>query len=395
MKQRTMLLTMMLLGLALVLTSGISGLAQSKKKGKPSGGNNPTPIGIQVAEPVNRDEAKVKLVAGNVRQAGGKVFADVQWEFFAPQGSRVETVDVKVIGDFGNGAGVSETRSFGAVNSGSLFLSEVAQHPASDFRSLNITVVVNFRDLSNNELFAKGTVKNFSVSVKPSAPAPAPKPVTIKVLPAQPDGARVRVNWDVTLPPGNFIDHFEVTAIADLERGVSTRQEALGSEIRNANARLEQFDFSRFGSPGAPVARIAKIKTVVIAFVGNQNGVNGRVIAEREDVFPPPPLPVVNLSVTDLKTGLNNIVSVNWAINGDSPARILGFEVKLATTFSNNTAIIPVFQAASQARSFTKTILPPNGPPNGFRQILATITAKLEDPATGRKFDVVASRKLN
>ncbi|MFN7999694.1 MAG: hypothetical protein U0X75_01615 [Acidobacteriota bacterium] len=72
MKQRTMLLTMMLLGLALVLTSGISGLAQSKKKGKPSGGNNPTPIGIQVAEPVNRDEAKVKLVAATCARRAAK-----------------------------------------------------------------------------------------------------------------------------------------------------------------------------------------------------------------------------------------------------------------------------------------------------------------------------------
>lgn len=389
--QKSKLFIAIIFSITIIISGFASAQAQSGKKG--NGGNSPTPIGIQVAQPVDRSLAKVNVVSGSVRTAGANVFADVRWEFFAPQGSRVETVDVEVIGDLGNNSGVSEKKSFGAVNSGALFLSEISKHAASDFRGLNAKVVVNFRDLNNNQLFAKGAVKNFVVTVKPSAP-PKTEPVRVVIKPTQVDGLKTFMFWDVSgLGIINRIEKFEVSITADLDRGQGVRQETFGRDLQNPNDRSTAFNFAQ-NNPQA--FGILKTRVVVVAFVRdlNTNFVD-RVLEIREDVFPRAPLPVVNLAVSELKTSLNNLVSVSWAINAESQVRIVEFQIKLATTFSNNTAIISDFKASSQSRNFSRSFLPQDGPPNGFRQVLATVTAKLEDPATGRRFDVVASRKLN
>lgn len=395
--QKSKLFTAIIFSIAILLSGFASAQAQSKKKVKTPGSSSPTPIGIQVADPVNRDAAKVQVLSAKVRQIGGKVFADVKWELVAPQGSRVETVDVEVIGDFGTNTGVSEKRSFsGTATSGELFLSEVSNHPASDFRSINAKVIAIFRDLSNNQLFTKASVKNFSVTVKPIAPVePEVIAAKVAVLPVTVSGLITGVRWAVTLKPGTVIDHFTVRVIADLDNGQSVIQKELTKEVRDPNAREVTFSFAQVGVSGGSGLRIARTRIVLNALVRTlADNTFDRLSAFREDAFPLPPLPVVNLSVIDLKTGLNNLVSVSWAINAESQVRIIGFEVKLATTFSNNTAIISEFNANAQARSFTRAFLPKDGPPNGFRQVFATITARMEAP-DGRRFDVVATRKLN
>lgn len=388
--QRSKLFTAILFSIAILL-SGFTGVqAQGKKKGQSKG--SPTPIGIQVAEPVDRDAAKVKVTAAKVRTAGANVFAEVSWEFFAPQGSRVETVDVEVIGEFGNNTGVSEKKSFGAVTSASLFLAEASKHPASEFTNLNAKVVVKFRDLSNNQLFAKAAVKNFPVSVKQVPPATA-DPVRLTVKQTQLNGLNTFVFWDVTgLSAGRQVESFEVTITADLDKGQLVESKSQGRTLQNPNDRSTTFSFVQIGVVNA--FAILKTRVVVVAFVRdlNTNFVD-RITEIREDVFPRPPLPVVNLAVSDFKASLNNLLSVNWTINGDGGSRIKGFEVSLTTIFPDNTQTTQVFQASPQSRNLTRSILPSNGAPNGFKQALVTITAKME-ATDGRKFDVVAKRKL-
>ena len=392
--QRSKLFTAILFSIAIIISSFASVQAQGKKKGPAQGGSSPTPIGIQVAEPVDRDKAKVAVSSASVRTAGGNVFAEVSWEFFAPQGSRVESVAVEVIGDLGNNQGVSEKSSFGAVTKGTLFLSKIAAHPASDFVGINAKVVVNFRDLSNNQLFAKGAVKNFPVKVKQVPPVQI-APVQLTVKPTQVDGLNAFVFWNVANDTiGNRrVESFTATITADLDRGQSITSQSQGRELRDPSDRSTQFSFVQIGAVSA--FGILKTRVVIVAFVRdlNSNQID-RITAIRDDVFPRAPLPVVNLAVSDLKAGLNNVVSVNWTINGEAGSRIKGFEIKLATTFSNNTAIISDFTASPQSRSFTRSFLPKDGPPNGFRQVKVTITAKMEEAATGRPFDVVATRTL-
>lgn len=399
--QRSRFFTAIIFSIAIVFTGFASAQAQSKKKVSPKGGGqkgqSPAPIGIQVAEPVDRDAAKVQVQSAGVRQVGLNVVADVRWAAVAPQGSRLESFDVEVIGDFGNNTGVSEKLSFsGTAASGQLFLAEAAAHPASEFRNINAKVIANFRDLNNNQLFTKASVKNFAVSVKPSAPVkPEVNLGNITVLSVVTAGLTTRVRWAVTLKPGTVVDRFTVSVVADLDDGQSVSRKELVKEVGDPNAREVSFIFAQVGAGGSPGLRIAKTKTVVNASVRTlANNSFDRLSAFREDIFPPPPLPVVNLAVSDLKTSLNNVVSVNWTINAESQVRIIEFQVKLATTFSNDTAIISEFKANLQARSFTRSFLPKDGPPNGFRQVFATITAKMEAP-DGRRFDVVASRKLN
>lgn len=388
--QRSKLFTAILFSIAILLSSFTDVQAQGKKKGKSKG--SPTPIGIQVAEPVDRDQAKVVVTSANVRTAGANVFAEVNWEFFAPQGSRVETVDVEVIGEFGNNTGVSEKKSFGAVTNGVLFLSPIKEHPASEFRSINAKVVVNFRDLNNNQLFAKGAVKNFPVSVKQVPPA-TPDPVRLTVKQTQLNGLNTFVFWDVAgLSAVRKVESFEVTITADLDKGQSIETKSQGRTLQNPNDRSTAFSFVQLGVVNA--SAILKTRVVVVAFVRDlsTNSVD-RITEIREDNFPRPALPVVNLAVSDFKASLNNLLSANWTINGDGGSRIKGFEISFTTIFPDNTQTTQVFQASPQSRNLTRSILPSNGAPNGFKQALATITAKMET-TDGRKFDVVAKRKL-
>lgn len=389
--QRSKLFTAILFSIAIIISSFASVQAQGKKKGQSKG--SPTPIGIQVAEPVDRDAAKVKVTAAKVRTAGANVFAEVSWEFFAPQGSRVETVDVEVIGEFGNNTGVSEKKSFGAVTSASLFLAEASKHPASEFTNLNAKVVVKFRDLSNNQLFAKAAVKNFPVSVKQVPPVTL-APVQVTVKPTQLNGLNAFVFWDVANDTiGNRrVESFTATITADLDRGQSITSQSQGRELRDPSDRSTQFSFVQIGAVNA--FGILKTRVVIVAFVRDLNtNLVDRITAIREDVFPRAALPVVNLAVSDFKASLNNLLSVNWTINGDGESRIKGFEVSLTTIFPDNTQTTQVFQASPQSRNLTRSILPSNGAPNGFKQALATITAKME-ATDGRKFDVVSKRKL-
>lgn len=388
--QRSKLFTAILFSIAILISNFADAQAQGKKKNQ--GNGSPAPIGIQVAEPVDRDKAKVAVTSAKVRTAGANVFAEVSWEFFAPQGSRVETVDVEVIGEFGNNTGVSEKKSFGAVTNGALFLAEVSKHPASDFTNINAKVAVKFRDLSNNQLFAKSAVKNFPITVK-QVPQPKPAPVRVTIRPTQINGLNTFVFWDVAgIGTNNQVESFTVTITADLDKGQSVETKSQGRELRNPADRSTQFSFVQIGVVNA--SAILKTRVVVVAFVRNRNtNLIDRITEIREDVFPPAPLPVVNLAVSDFKASLNNLLSVNWTINGDGESRIKGFEVSLTTIFPDNTQTTQVFQASPQARSFTRSILPPNGAPNGFKQALATITAKME-ATDGRKFDVVAKRKL-
>ncbi len=395
--QKSKLFTAILFSIAIIV-SGFSGAqAQGKKKSNKSNGQSPTPIGIQVAEPVDRDAAKVQVQSAVVRQAGLNVVTDVRWEAFAPQGSRPESFDVEVIGELGNNTGVSEKLSFnGTATSGQLFLAEASKHPVSEFRSISVKLIAKFRDLNNNQIFSKATVKSFAVNAKPSLPVkPDVNPGNVSVLPVVTTGLLTRVRWAVTLNPGAVIDHFTVKVIADLDDGQSVNRKELIKEISNPNDREVTFTFAQLGVNSAPGLRIAKTRTVVNALVRilADNSFE-RLSAFREDLFPLPALPVVNLAVSDLKTSLNNVVSVNWAINAEAQVRIVEFQIKLATTFSNNTAIISDFKASPQSRNFTKSFLPKDGPPNGFRQVFVTITAKMEAP-DGRRFDVVATRKLN
>ncbi len=393
--QRSKLFTAILFSIVVLISGFTSVQAQGKKKGK--GGNSPTPIGIQVAEPVDRDAAKIQVQSAVVRQVGQNVVADVRWEAFAPQGSKPESFDVEVIGDFGNNTGVSEKLSFnGTATSGQLFLAEASKHPASEFRSISVKLIAKFRDLNNNQIFSKATVKSFAVSAKPSPPVkPDVTPGNVSVSPVVTTGLLTRVRWAVALNSGAVIDHFTVKVIADLDDGQSINRKELIKEVTNPNDREVTFTFAQIGVNSAPSLRIARTRTVVNALVRilATNSFE-KLSAFREDLFPLPALPVVNLAVSDLKASLNNVVSVNWAINADSQVRIVEFQIKLATTFSNNTAVISDFKATPQARSFTRSFLPKDGPPNGFRQVLATITARMEAP-DGRRFDVVATRKLN
>ncbi len=394
--QRTRLFIAIIFSISLVLLGFATAQAQGKKKGKPQTGNAPTPIGIQVAEPVDRDAAKIQVLSAQVRQVGQNVVADVRWEVFAPQGSKPESFDVEVIGDFGNNTGVSEKLSFnGTATSGQLFLAEASKHPASEFRSISVKLIAKFRDLNNNQIFSKATVKSFAVSAKPSPVKPDVTPGNVSVSPVVTTGLLTRVRWAVALNPGVVIDHFTVKVIADLDDGQSINRKELIKEVTNPNDREVTFTFAQIGVNSAPGLRIARTRTVVNALVRilATNSFE-KLSAFREDLFAPPALPVVNLAVSDLKASLNNIVSLNWAINAESQVRIVEFQIKLATTFSNNTAIISDFKASPQSRNFTRSFLPKDGPPNGFRQVLATITAKMEAP-DGRRFDVVATRKLN
>jgi len=387
---RSKLFAAILFSIAILLSGFADTQAQGKKKNPGKG--SPAPIGIQVAELVDRDKAKVAVTSANVRNAGANVFAELKWDFFAPQGSRVETVDVEVIGEFGNGTGVSEKRSFGAVTSGALFLAEASKHPASKFTNINAKVTVNFRDLNNNQLFAKAAVKNFPVSVKQVPPVSA-EPVRLTVKQTQLNGLSAFVFWDVTdVSAGRKVESFEVTITADLDRGQSIETKTQGRTLQNPNDRSTTFSFAQIGVVNA--LAILKTRVVVVAFVRdlNTNFVD-RVTEVREDVFPRPTLPVVNLAVSDFKASLNNLLSVNWTINGDGGSRIKGFEVSLTTIFPDNTQTTQVFQASPQSRNLTRSILPSNGAPDGFKQALATITAKMET-TDGRKFDVVAKRKL-
>ena len=390
--QRSRLFTAILFSIAIIISGFASAQAQGKKKGKTQPGKSPAPIGIQVAEPVDRDAAKVRLLAANVRQAGANVFALVQWDFSAPQGSRVESVDVEVIGDFGNNTGVSEKQSFGAVKEGALFLSKIAEHPASDFRNINAKVAVKFRDLSNNQLFVKSALKNFPVTVK-QIPAPKLDPIRVTAKPTQINGLNTFVFWDVSgLTANSKIESFDVTITADLDKGQLIETKSQGRTLQNPADRSTQFSFAQIGVVNA--LAILKTRVVVVASVRdpNTNSVD-RITGIREDVFPSAALPAVNLAVSDLKTSLSNLVSVSWTINAESQVRIIEFQIKLATTFSNDTAVISEFKAGPQSRNFTRSFLPNDGPPNGFRQVFATITAKMET-TDGRKFDIVAKRKL-
>lgn len=393
--QRSKLFAAILFSIAILSFSFSDAQAQGKKKGQ--GKDSPAPIGIQVAEPVDREAAKIQVQSATVRQVGLNVVADVRWEVFAPQGSKPESFDVEVIGDFGNNTGVSEKLSFnGTATSGQLFLAEASKHPASEFRSISVKLIAKFRDLNNNQIFTKATVKSFAVNAKPSLPVkPDATPGNVSVSPVVTNGLITRVRWAVTLNPGVVIDHFTVKVIADLDDGQSINRKELIKEVTNPNDREVTFTFAQIGVNSAPGLRIARTRTVVNALVRilADNSFE-RLSAFREDLFPLPALPVVNLAVSDLKTSLNNVVSVNWAINAESQVRIVEFQLKLATTFSNNTAIISDFKATPQARNFTKSFLPKDGPPNGFRQVFVTITAKMEAP-DGRRFDVVANRKLN
>ncbi|MEK7830306.1 MAG: hypothetical protein AAB401_04425 [Acidobacteriota bacterium] len=393
--QRSKLFTAIIFSIAIIISSFASVQAQAKKKLPPKGGGQsgqtPKPIGIQVADPVNRDNAKVQVQSAGIRQSGLNIVADVRWEAVAAQGSRLESFDVEVIGDFGNNTGVSEKRNFrGTATGGQLFLAEAAAHPASEFRSITAKVIANFRDLNKNEIFAKASVKSFPVAVLEFAPP------TLSVPPVQVNGTKVFPRWNLTvnqITSQEFVVlNFVVTVTADLEQGQAINQQTQGRELR-AEDRSTAFDF---GQSISLAPRVAKLRTVVVASVRRRstNGIE-KITAERTDNFPLPSLPVVNLAVSDLKTSLNNLVSVNWTINGEAGSRILGFQLKLATTFSNDTAIISEFTANAQSRSFTRSFLPKDGPPNGFRQVFVTITAKMEETATGRKFDVVTSRKLN
>ena len=330
--QRSKFFTAILFSIAIIISSFGSAQAQGKKKTNKQGGNSPTPIGIQVAEPVDRDKAKVAVTAANVRTAGANVFAEVRWEFFAPQGSRVETVDVEVIGEFGNNTGVSEKKSFGAVTSGSLFLAEASKHPASKFTNLNAKVVVNFRDLSNNQLFAKAAVKNFPVTIK-EVPTPKLDPVRVIVKPTQVNGLNTFVFWEVAgLGSNHRVESFDVTMTADLDKGQSIETKSQGRTLQNPNDRSTQFSFAQIGVVNA--LAILKTRVVVVAFVRDLNsGFVNRITEVREDNFPRPALPVVNLAISDFKASLNNLLSVNWTINGDGGSRIKGFEISFTTIF--------------------------------------------------------------
>jgi hypothetical protein len=391
--QRSKLFTAIFFSIALIVSGFASAQAQGKKKGNKQGNNSPTPIGIQVAEPVDREAAKVRLLAANVRSAGGNVFAVVQWDFSAPQGSRVEAVDVEVIGEFGNNTGVSEKQSFGAVKEGSLFLSKIAEHPASDFTNINAKIAVKFRDLSNNQLFVKGTVKNFPVTVKQVPPAQI-DPVRVTVKPTQVNGLSTFVFWEVSGQSLNRkVESFDVTITADLDRQEGVRSQSQGRTLQNPADRSTQFNFAQIGVVNA--FAILKTRVVVVAFVRdlNSNSVD-RITAIRDDVFPPAPLPVVNLAVSDFKASLNNLVSASWTINGEAGSVIRGFEIKMVSIFPDNQQKTQIFQASAFDRSLTKSLLPSNGAPNGFKQVAVTVTAKMQDQATGRKFDVSVSRKL-
>ena len=248
--------------------------------------------------------------------------------------------------------------------------------------------------------FSAAQAQGKKKSNKSGSKSPAPigiqvaEPVRLTVKQTQLNGLSTFVFWDVAgLSASRRVESFDVTITADLDRGQSIEKKSQGRSLQNPADRSTAFSFAQIGVINA--LAILKTRVVVVAFVRdlNTNFVD-RITEIREDVFPSAAPPVVNLAVSDLKTSLNNLVSVNWTINAESQVRIVEFQIKLATTFSNNTAIISDFKATPQARSFTRSFLPKDGPPNGFRQVLATITAKMEAP-DGRRFDVVASRKLN